>query len=235
MSELKDFLGDMVNKKNNPPTGLDAQLPEKKVSTIYPYLKYSGGDDDIKPGYTFTIEEDDPIIATATVEAANTTAPLEMQMVCKKILPDCMLYYGFDLGKMFIQVMPTDFNAALRLDNLHLIAKENLGYFVEHVKPPEIQSYEGGINMITCGGDYEASFILFGDMLQDLQDQLGGPLWICIPARDMFIFTTKDNNDGIALIRKMVTEQYANYHRNMSKYLYELDGKTWTVVEKMVD
>ncbi|MEI9957661.1 MAG: hypothetical protein WDM90_15490 [Ferruginibacter sp.] len=89
--------------------------------------------------------------------------------------------------------------------------------------------------MITCGGNYEASLILFEDTWLDLQEQLGASLYIAIPARNMLIFTTKDNLAGIDIIRKLVKEQYHTYERPMSKYLYKIEADVWTVVEKIIE
>jgi hypothetical protein len=233
MSFLKDLFGG--DDKNKPkPTSVESQLPEKKTSTIFPYLKFSG-DGDAKPGDVFKIEDDNPIIATSYFKVEGDSEDKKMEIICKKILPDCFLFYGFDLDTMFVQVMPSDFNASLRLDNIHLVAKENLTYFSEHEKVPEIRSSESGINMIVCGGNYEASLILFEDIWLNLQEQLASVLYVSIPARDMVLFTTKDNLVAIDEIRKLVTDQYYTYHRQMSKYLYKVEGDIWTVVEKIID
>ena len=63
MSYLKDLFGG--DDKNKPkPTSVELQLPEKKISTIFPYLKFSG-DAATKPGDVFKIEDDSPISATS--------------------------------------------------------------------------------------------------------------------------------------------------------------------------
>ncbi|MEI9957662.1 MAG: hypothetical protein WDM90_15495 [Ferruginibacter sp.] len=101
---------------------MESQLPEKKTSTIFPYLKHTGGAD-VAINDVFKIDDDAPIIATSSFTLADG-GEKKMDILCKKILPDCMLFYGFDLGAMFIQVMPSDFNESLRIDNVHQIAKK---------------------------------------------------------------------------------------------------------------
>lgn len=223
--------GEETNKPNLPP--IESQLPEKKISTIFPYLKYSGGEDKL-PGYVFKIDDESPVIATSAFKASDGSEKT-MDLLCRMILPDCFLFYGFDLGSAFIQVMPSDFNENLRIDNIHHIAKENLQYFTENEKPPQIHSGETGVNMIVIDGNYEASLILYEEIWINLQDQLGSALYVCVPARDMLLFTTKDNLAGIDDMKRLVQDKYSSFNRQMSKYLYKVEGNTWTVVEKMID
>jgi len=232
MSFFKKFFSRDKNNKSEM-SAAAPQLPEKKISTIFPYLKFSGNAD-VTIGDVFKIDDEAPIIATSSFTTADGKEQ-QLEIICKKILPDCFLFYGFDLDTMFVQVMPTDFNDSLRLDNLHQVAKENLTYFVENERKPEIRSSETGIHMIVCGGNYEASLILFPDTWTDMQEQLGGPIYVAVAARDMLLFTSKDNLVAIDQIRQLVKEHYHSYPKPMSKYLYKVEGDVWTVAEKMVD
>src|SRR5882762_447776 len=204
-------------------TSFESHLKEKNISAIFPYLKYTG-DGDKAVNDVFKIDDDNPLIATSYFTAEENGEEKKMEIICKKVLADCFLFYGFDLGNMFIQVMPADFNTSLRIDNIHQVAKENLTYFLEHERKPEVRSYEHGIHIITCGGNYEASLILFEDTWLDLQEQLGASLYVAIPARDMVMFTSKDNLTGIDLIRNLVKQHYYTYEKQMSKYLYKVEA-----------
>ena len=233
MSSFKKISDEEDKNKPGVPS-LGSQLPEKKIATIFPYLKFSGNGD-VALNEVFKIEDDKPIIATSYITLAESGKEQKMEIICKKILPDCFLFYGFDMDTMFMQVMPADFNSSLRIDNIHQIAKENLTYFVENIRQPEIRSSESGINMIICDGNYEASLILFEDTWQHLQQQLGNALYVAIPARGMLLFTTKDNLVAIDEIRNFVKQHYYSYEKQLSKYLYKVESDIWTVVEKIIE
>ena len=231
MSFFKKLFSDK-DKPETPPSA-EPRVPEKKLSAIFPYLKYSG-DGDVSINDVFKIEDDDPIIA-ASYFALPDGKEQKLEIICKKVLPDCQLFYGFDMDIMFTQVMPSDFNDSLRIDNLHQVAKENLIYFAENERKPEMRSSEKGMYMIVCGGNYEAALILFEGMWLNFQEQLKSDLYVAVPARDMLLFTTKDNLAAIDEIRDFIKKHYYSFEKQLSKYLYKIEADVWTVVEKVID
>ncbi|MGC4100688.1 DUF1444 domain-containing protein [Ferruginibacter sp.] len=211
----------------------ETPLPEKSASIIFPYLKYSGGID-VDINDVFKIEDDAPVIGASYMNLPDGKEQ-KMEIIFKRVLPDCFLFYGFDMGMLFTQVMPSDLTDSLRLDNLHQVAKENLIYFYENEKKPEIRSSEKGMNMIVCGGSYEATLVLFEGMWLNFQEQLQNSLYIAVPARDVILFTTKDNLPAIDEIRNFVKQHYYSFGKQLSKYLYKMEGDIWSVAEKLVD
>ena len=94
MSSFKKISDEEDKNKPGVPS-LGSQLPEKKIATIFPYLKFSGNGD-AALNEVFKIEDDEPIIATSYITLAESGKEQKMEIICKKILPDCFLFYGFE-------------------------------------------------------------------------------------------------------------------------------------------
>jgi uncharacterized protein YtpQ (UPF0354 family) len=59
------------------------------------------------------------------------------------------------------------------------------------------------VSMITAGGDYEASLLLFDDLWSGGKLQVEGEIVVAIPARDMLLFTGSKQRGGVAKLRQM--------------------------------
>jgi uncharacterized protein YtpQ (UPF0354 family) len=215
------------------PTNENA-LPQKDLTKVFPYVKYCGGDTDAIIGTSFTIAESKAVVYDAHfTDKENKEHTL--QIIERKILPDCGLYYGFDEGMFFTGIMPNNFDEHLRLDNIDEIARENLSYFLNNTQKLEVQSADNGIHLFVCGGNYESALLIYEDLWKDLQAQANTFLYVAIPSRDMCLFALGNDIVSIDTLKDFVKEYYHQYPKALSKYLYKVQGELWTVMEKIVD
>jgi hypothetical protein len=236
MSFFKKFFG---NKKNNPLQNEGEKnmenpqpLPNKDLLKVFPYVKYCGGED-VKIGHTFKINDSVPQILHGKFKDKENNEH-KLDIIQRNILPDCGMYYGFDEGMFFTGIMPNHFNENLRLNNIDEIAKENLEYFINNTNPLQISSSEAGLNLFACGGDYESSLIVFENLWQNISEEFGTFLYVCVAARDMCLFVKGNDLNAIDLLKGFVQEHYHTYTKPLSKYLYKVDGDVWTVMEKII-
>ncbi len=208
-------------------------LPGIDLLKVFPYIKYCGGVD-VPIGHTFKINDSSPHIIHGKFTGKDNKEH-SIELLQRDILPDCGMYYGFDEGMFFTGIMPNHFNENLRLNNIDEIAKENLEYFITNTNPLKISSSDAGLNLYACGGDYESSLIIFDNLWLSLQEEFGTFLYVCIAARDMCLFVKGNDLAAIDLLKEFVQEHYHTYTKPLSKYLYKVDGITWTVMEKIID
>ena len=60
--------------------------------------------------------------------------------------------------------------------------------------------------MLSAGGDYEASLLLFDDIWSDGQIKVEGDIVVAVPAKDALLVTGSKNRKGLAAMRKMVAK-----------------------------
>lgn len=102
-------------------------------------------------------------------------------------------------------------DAGIDTDNLRERAIENL-----RGRLPDIELHSGvPASMITAGGDYEASLLLFDDLWEELADEVEGELVAVAITRDLLIFTGSESPDGLQFLRDKAKEA----HEMESSYL----------------
>lgn len=106
-------------------------------------------------------------------------------------------------------------------DQLRSLAVENLKRLIPK---PQIQ-FGPLASMITAGGDYEASLLLFGDLWAGIPD-VAGDIVVAIPSRDLLLFAGSQNKQGVTKLRELATKyvKESAYHLTDSLFVYR-DGK----------
>ncbi len=98
----------------------------------------------------------------------------------------------------------------LKVADLKSLAIRNLSKIVPKI---EIQS-GNGFYIVTAGGNYEASLILFESLWDGVQIKVDGDYVIAIPSRDMLLVTGTKNKEGIKKISELAINIVAedSYH-----------------------
>ena len=60
--------------------------------------------------------------------------------------------------------------------------------------------------MITAGGDYEASLLLFEDLWKEQKMKVEGEYVVAVPSRDMLLITGTKNSEGVAKLKKLAAK-----------------------------
>jgi uncharacterized protein YtpQ (UPF0354 family) len=77
-----------------------------------------------------------------------------------------------------------------------------------------------GIYMVTAGGDYEASLLLFDSMWNDFKQHVKGDVVVAIPARDLLIVTGSEDPVGLDKMRQMVAHAFTNASYRLTSQLF---------------
>ena len=114
---------------------------------------------------------------------------------------DLIILYAEDSPKNIRYFKPEDLEKAhINRTELRSLACDNLKRLL-----PKIERQGGnGLFMVTAGGDYEASLLLFDSIWQDFQKEVRGDVIAAIPTRDLLLVTGSQDQQGIERLRQMV-------------------------------
>jgi len=77
----------------------------------------------------------------------------------------------------------------------------------------EMRRYDDALAIISAGGDYEPSLLLFDDIWSDGQIKFDGDTVVAIPARDVLLVTGSKGRAGLKALRGMVEKLARGPHR----------------------
>ena len=105
-----------------------------------------------------------------------------------------------------ITTLKRDILLQLKLDEKELkaIAVENL----KRILPPVERHGDGPVYMLTAGGDYVASLLLFDDLWEKLGASMEGDIIAAVPSRDVLLFTSSNSPEGIVNMRESVSRVF---------------------------
>lgn len=86
---------------------------------------------------------------------------------------------------------------------------------------------EGPLYMMTVGGTFEASLLLFDDVWENQDAAVDGSLVVAVPSRDLLIFTGANAPEAIQQMRSQVNEVFSHGSYLISKTLLVRDGTGW--------
>jgi uncharacterized protein YtpQ (UPF0354 family) len=93
---------------------------------------------------------------------------------------------------------------------------------------PQAEVHMGeNVDMVTAGGNYESSLLLFDKLWSGLQDKVAGNIVVAIPSRDILLVTGSHNRKGIAELKGKVEEVMTSGAYTLTKTLYERKDQGW--------
>jgi uncharacterized protein YtpQ (UPF0354 family) len=134
-----------------------------------------------------------------------------------------IIMYGVDSAKNIKYLLPADLKR-LKLDPaaLRALAVTNLKGLL-----PKIERHgSDGTYMLTAGGTYEASMLLFDSMWNSEQMPVRGEIVAAVPSRDMLLITGSKDAKGLNTVREVVakTMQGGSYTLTSQLFVYR-NGK----------
>jgi len=84
----------------------------------------------------------------------------------------------------------------------------------------EMRAARDGLFLISAGGDYEASLLLFDDVWSTGQIKVDGDIVAAIPAKDVLLVTGSKNRAGLKTMRELVTKFVADQRYAVSDALF---------------
>lgn len=145
----------------------------------------------------------------------------EPWVVYEKYNTALIIVYGENTETSIKYFTQEDFSKlSIPKDSLRSLAVKNLKEIL-----PEIQSKgDNGTFMVTAGGDFEASLILFTSIWTNNNFKVNGDIVVAIPNRDMLMITGSKDEQGIKTIKDITDDSFANGNYQVSPYLFKWDG-----------
>jgi len=138
--------------------------------------------------------------------------------IYKKIAGDLVCFYAVDKGKYLSLINKNNLPSELTFEELDELAKENLiNKYSKKIKTHETNF--GGLG-ISCGGDYESSFLLINEVLDILAEELGENIIFGVPSKDIIVFINGNDPKALDGLKKMIEEIHKNGEKLLSKKLY---------------
>lgn len=133
---------------------------------------------------------------------------------------ELVICYAEDSEKGIRYLQDKDVEAAgIAPGELRELAISNLKRLLADVKA---QGGEG-LYMMTAGGTYESSLILFDELWTDGRLDVKGEIVIAVPSRDLLLVTGTGNEEGMARLREVAEEVHgegAPYRLSKSLFVY---------------
>jgi uncharacterized protein YtpQ (UPF0354 family) len=137
--------------------------------------------------------------------------------------PDLIIVYAEDSPKNMRYLCPKNLEEAkISRTGLRSLAIENLKRLL-----PNIECRGGkGLYMITAGGDYDASVLLFDSIWSGKQMEVKGDFVVAVPTRDLLLVTGSEDLDGIEKVKSMVEQAWTagSYKLTQKLFVYR-NGK----------
>ena len=134
-----------------------------------------------------------------------------------------LVFYALDTERNIRYLRHEDIDSlGLEPGELRTRAVKNLSGLL-----PEIEKHgDAGTFMVTAGGTYEASLILFDSIWSTDNFSVDGEMVVAIPSRDLLLVTGSRDSDGLEQLRKLATQtvQEGSYHLTPELFVRR-DGK----------
>ncbi len=133
---------------------------------------------------------------------------------------DLVVLYAHDSPQNIKYFGQEDLEATgIKKEDLRELSVKNLKSIL-----PKIELHgSDGFYMMTAGGDYEASLLLFDSIWSGTQIRVEGDYVIAIPSRDLLLITGSKNSEGLEKLQKLATEavQENSYHLTDQLFVYQ--------------
>ena len=88
--------------------------------------------------------------------------------------------------------------------------------------PPKIEmrNHDNVFSIMSAGGDYEASLLLFDHIWSGGQIKVDGDIVVAVPARDVLLITGSKNRKGLQVVRAMAADMMAKASHRLTDTLF---------------
>lgn len=93
--------------------------------------------------------------------------------------------------------------------------------------PPVQRHGKVGAEMLTCGGTFEASLLLYEDLWESLAEEISGDLVACVPSRDTVLLTGTAIPGGVERLRSAAQRILGENAHPLSGSLLRRTGEGW--------
>jgi uncharacterized protein YtpQ (UPF0354 family) len=147
---------------------------------------------------------------------------------------DTVIVFVMDMPHMTVSITTEQvMKWGISVEDLDLLARENLDLYAPELEMQVIDSAEGGRAVIVAEQDgYDAARLLLGDLHRKLASKLGTHFYVATPARDMFIAMSCEPDAFVNRLRDRVQEDFGRLPYPITKDLFLVTrdgvaGTTW--------
>jgi uncharacterized protein YtpQ (UPF0354 family) len=144
----------------------------------------------------------------------------QLQHAPDLIAGELMVVYAMDNAKTMRYLMTRDDVGDPA--NLGDLAVENLKRLLPKI---EMRGASEGLWLISAGGDYESSLLLFDGLWSSGQIKVDGEIIVAVPAKDALLVTGSHNHTGLARMRVVAGELAAGPYGLTPDLLVYRDGR----------
>ncbi len=139
---------------------------------------------------------------------------------------DAVLMLAFD-SPTSIQVAPRGalLDRGLDEDAAFALATENLRRFARDLD----WEREGGLRAAVLDGNYESSVLLLDDAIAALEADLGGPVAVAVPLRDLLVAARADRAEDVKILRLLIANAASDPYAVSDQLLVRREGR-WEVL-----
>jgi uncharacterized protein YtpQ (UPF0354 family) len=144
--------------------------------------------------------------------------------VSRNLIGNIILFYAFDMDTHFEIVSNKDLhNLKLSKEELHIKAVKNLNSLDLQIKAQKSTN----LNMLTAGGNYEATLILLPEIMDSISSMVDGNLIVSVPARDILYFTGDKDPENIKAITEWTNKMTKEADKPLSNILLKRVSGSW--------
>lgn len=217
--EITTFLDNGYKEYSVSPQNKE-QIIKKYVAAL---LEPRAQSEKIDPSRITPVIKDREWIAEIKAEMKARGAKEIPENVYEDLNQELVIVYAEDSPKNLRYLAPKDLGQVnLKPSDLKALAIQNLKSII-----PKIEVHGGnGVYMVTAGGDYEASLLLFEGLWDGVQIKVDGDYVVAIPSRDMLLITGSNSKEGIKKITELAIKTVAEApYRLTSDLFIRKDGK----------
>ncbi len=171
------------------------------------------------------LQRDHIVAIVKDIEYLSSFKPQKPAM-CEHICADLWAVYAEDFPDRIVSLTRESIEAAgLLASELRGLALENLS----RIMPEAERNGIGPWYMLTAGGSYTASLLLFDSLWDDIAGTVDGDLVAAVPSRDVLMYTGSNSREGIAAIREHAASILATGNYLISDTLIVRSGGRWNV------
>lgn len=141
-----------------------------------------------------------------TADGKEIVLPEDSMMVIEPYVDGLVLSYAIDEGAYFSFVTNGHLSDEVTINKIRSAALANLR---EEVKGAvQFQGDPSDIVMVTNGGNYEATMVLYDGFMEFMHEQMKGDFYVAIPARDLLYLAPKSNLESIDTLTAAIHHHY---------------------------
>jgi len=150
----------------------------------------------------------------AWLEEARQGLPKKVDLLYEDYNDQLVVVYGVDTENRTRYLMSNE-NLGDR-SNMRAHAVANLAGLLPKIEMRTI----GGISVLSAGGDYEASLLLFDSIWSSGQVKVNGEIVVAVPDKSTVMIAGSKDRKGIAAVRELAAKFFADSSYSISNSLF---------------